>query len=66
MKYKTIYHFMVMDEVEKGETVYCLDRLEKEVLIVNDLTFDYALRLLRDAKDNDRYEFWVEVTESDG
>lgn len=65
MEYKKVYEFMVSDEIEKGETVYCLDRLEKEVYAVNGLVFGYALRLLRDAKDNDRYEFWKEVKEND-
>ena len=63
MRYKTIYHFMVTDEIEKGEIVYLLDREDKLVVPVNDLTFEFALGLLRDAKDNDRYEFWKEIQE---
>lgn len=64
MIYKTVYCFSVMDEVEKGEEVYCLDKREKEVSKMNDLTFEYALSLISDAKeDNDRYEFWKEIND---
>lgn len=63
MKYKTIYSFMVTDEIEKGEKVYVLDREDKLVVPVNDLTFEFALGLLRDAKDNDRYDFWKDIQE---
>ena len=64
MNYKTVYHFNVLDEVEKGEEVYCLDKQEKDVLHVNQLNFEYALRLIRDAKEDDnRYEFWKEIKE---
>lgn len=66
MNYKTIYHFMVEDEVAKGKTVYCLDREDKLVFSVNDLSYENALGLLRDAKEDDRYEFWVEVKKNDG
>ena len=65
MKYKTIYHFMVSDEIEAGNKVYCLDREDKCVFEVNDLPFENALGLIRDAKDNDRYEFWREVEEKE-
>ena len=61
MIYKTVYCFSVMDEVEKGETVYALDKQDKVVLTLNALPFEIALGLLRDAKENDnRYEFWKE------
>lgn len=60
MIYEKVYDFMVQEEVEKGEDVYCLDKQEKEVLHVNVLGFEYTLKLIRDAKDNNRYEFWTE------
>lgn len=64
MIYKTVYCFSVMDEVDKGVEVYCLDKREKEVLKINDLNFEYALSVIRDAKDDDeRYEFWKEINE---
>lgn len=66
MIYKTVYHFMVEYEIEKGEAVYCLDREDKMVLSVNDLSYENALGLIRDAKENDRYEFWVEIKKNDG
>jgi hypothetical protein len=60
MKYKTIYSFSVMDEIEKGNTVYCLDRGTKSVTIINDVCVEAALFLLRDAKEDttERFEFW--------
>ena len=61
MQYKTIYYFMVEDEIKKGEDVYCLDKQEKDVLHVNQLNYEYAIKLINDAKDNDRYEFWKET-----
>lgn len=64
MKFRTVYCFSVIDEVERGEEVYCLDKREKEVSKMNDLNLEYALRLINDAKeDNDRYEFWREEKE---
>ena len=59
MTYKIIYSFYVIDEIEKGNTVYCLDRKEKAVLIINDICVETVVTLLRDARtDDERYEFW--------
>ena len=60
MIYKTIYSFSVLDEIEKGNTVYCLDRKNKSVHIINDVCVETALSLLRDAKEDktERFEFW--------
>lgn len=63
MNYKKVYEFMVQEEVETGKDVYCLDKQEKEVLHVNVLGMEFALKLIHDAKDNDRYEFWKEIKE---
>ena len=64
MIYKTVYCFSVMDEVENGETVYCLDKKDRVVFTLNDLSFENALGLIRDAKeDDDRFEFWKEIKE---
>ena len=60
MKYKTIYDFMVEDEIVKGKLVYCLDKKDRTVFQVNDIPYMSALELLRDAKDNERYMFWAE------
>lgn len=65
MKYKVVYEFMVEDEIAKGVMVYCLDREEKDIFTVNSCIYEEALRLLRDAKDNDRYEFWKEIKNDD-
>lgn len=64
MIYEKVYEFMVQEEVEKGKDVYCLDKQEKEVLHVNVLGLEFALKLICDAKDNNRFEFWSE--EKDG
>lgn len=62
MKYRTVYHFSAMDEVEKGNTVYCLDKRKRTVYTINDLCLTTALRIIRDAKDdNDRFVFWKEI-----
>ena len=67
MKFKTVYQFSVIDEIEEGETVYCLDKKDRCVFTVNDLSCENALGLLRDAKDDDeRFEFWKEIKENDG
>ncbi len=66
MKYKTVYYFCVQDEVEKGAKVYCLDKEDKLVLDVNDMSYENALGLIREAEGNERYEFWVEIKKNDG
>ena len=61
MTYKKVYHFNVLDEIENGKEVCCLDRKERDVFAVNNLAVKYVVRLINDAKeDNDRYEFWRE------
>ena len=67
MKFKTVYHFSVMDEIEEGKTVYCLDRKNRLVLTINYMPLEDVLRVIRDAKDDDeRFEFWKEIKENDG
>lgn len=67
MIYKTIYHFMVDEEIKKFKTVYCLDKATKETFIVNDMPYASALELLNQAKkDEDRFMFWKEIKENNG
>jgi hypothetical protein len=67
MDFKTIYHFTVMDEIRKGNTVYCLDKANRCVLTMNSLSFDDAIKILDEAEERHySYEFWKEVEETDG
>lgn len=63
MKYQKVYDFTIQDEIAKGEKVWCLDKKDKAVFCVNSATFEFALKLIGDAKDDDRYEFWKEINE---
>ena len=59
--YKEVYKFSVFDEIEKGKTVYCLDRKSKEVYSVNELTVNDAVAILKGAEEEpQRFEFWEE------
>jgi len=64
MTYKTIYHFLVLDEIKDGKTVYCLDRKEKQVYCVNELTVNDTVAMIN-ANDTepDRFEYWIEEKE---
>ena len=65
MKYRSMYHFEVIDEVKEGNMVYCLDRKNRIVLTINYLPLEDALLVIRDAKDDDeRFEFWKETKEN--
>lgn len=61
MTYKTIYHFLVLDEIKEGKSVYCLDRKAREVHCVNELTVNDTVAMLNaDSTEPDRFEYWVE------
>ena len=65
MKYRSMYHFEVIDEVNDGNTVYCLDKQNREVYIMNGMPLDRALRVVSVAKnDDERFEFWKETKEN--
>ena len=64
MKYTSVYHFMVLDELKRGKTIYALDRYLREVIFINSLTVDRAIAVLNSAdEDPKRYEFWYDETE---
>ena len=66
MKYKDLYGFQVMSEIEKGKTVYFLDRKARAVNVVNELTVNDAMALIKSADEcRDRFEFWVEEEENE-
>lgn len=60
MAYKTVYPCWVIDEIEKGNEVYVLDRSTHTVESVNDMTVRRAVGLIEAAEksENGRYEFW--------
>lgn len=69
MKYITIYSFCVIDEIKEGNTVYCLDKRNVSVHIMNDICMDVALTILKEAEeDSNRFAFWKKEKEeeSDG
>jgi hypothetical protein len=62
MSYKSVYRFLVLDEIKRGKTVYCLDRELKVVHTVNDMSVEAAMALLNIAdEDSVRFEFWEDV-----
>ncbi len=64
MKYTTVYHFLVLDEIKCGKTIYALDRYLREIIFINSLTVDKVIAVLNSAdEDPNRYEFWYDETE---
>ena len=62
--YETIYSFEVLEEIQNGKLVYLLDKFERVVLCVNDITVDKLAEILARGKtDKKRYEFWIEAVE---
>lgn len=53
-----------MPEIERGNTVYVLDREAREIYAANDLTVNEALAIIKRADDGrDRFDFWIEEEE---
>lgn len=66
MKYRSFYAHWAMDEVEKGNTVYVLDRQTRTVKTFNEMTVSKATAVLKSAEEDcTRYEFWVEEEENE-
>ena len=64
MKYKKIYSHWVIDDIQDGKKVFCLDRKFLRVVLINDLTVDQMVAMLQSAlEESDRYEFWYEEPE---
>lgn len=64
MKYKKIYSHWVIDDIQDDKKVFCLDRKFLRVVLINDLTVDQMLAILKNAlEESDRYEFWYEEPE---
>ena len=64
-KYRTIYAFEAITKVVGGETVYMLDKEDRDVYCVNELRVKHLADVLR-ADDDDRFMFWIEEREGDG
>ncbi len=66
MRFKEVYHFLVWDEITNGNTVYGLDKAEKKVFVCNDVSVESFVRILEETGgNNNRYEFWMEIKESE-
>ncbi len=66
MRYKEVYHFLVLDEIKKDNTVYGLDKKRKTVFNCNRESVERLIEVLEEAKGNtNRYEFWMEIKESE-
>ena len=64
MKYKIIYRWNVLEEIEDGNRVYVLDRDTNEIYDVTELKVHDAIELMNIDEENDsRIEFWKEVKE---
>lgn len=64
--YKSVYSFLVIGMLTNGEQVYCLDKKEKTVALLNDTKVAEVLALVEDAEKNeDRYFFWTEKETED-
>lgn len=67
-KYKSVYPWNVLDEIEAGKKIQLLDKEVGAVIVVNDLPVWNALKWIAAAKESmDRFEFWyVEEQEDEG
>lgn len=65
MYFKSVYRFSVEDAIKNGRIVYLLDRDERKVYKMNDLSFDDALKVLDEASNDhtNRFDFWFEEEE---
>lgn len=68
-KYKEVYPWNVLDEIEAGHKVHMLDKECSVTIEVNSLSVWVALKWIAAAKeDHDRFYFWYvnEVEEQEG
>jgi hypothetical protein len=64
MKYVSVAAYWVIDEIKDGKNVFAFDRQTRSVKLVNEMTVNDSLAMLRNAeKDSGRYEFWYEEEE---
>lgn len=66
MIFEPIYSFQAFSAVEKGETVYVLDRKTKKISNVADLTVGEFVEVLKKAEEErTRFEFWKDTEENE-
>lgn len=66
MEYKKVYEFEIFDEIKEGNTVYCLDKAAKEVFVVNEITVDDCVSIIKAEKtEPDRFYIWKEVEKTE-
>lgn len=60
--YKELYHWNVMDEIEKGKLVCCSDWQKGENHLCNRMTVNALFDMIRSARDDksNRYHFYYE------
>ncbi len=62
MKYKKIYSFEVLNEIENGQRVYMLDRKYAVTANVSNLTVEELVEIIKQEKEEStRFEFWTEI-----
>ena len=64
--YKSIYGWEVLEKIREGKKVYVLDREDKSVVCVNDVSVkDLAQIEIYGKESKNRFEFWIEeITEA--
>ena len=60
-KFKKVYYFDVFDKIKAGEEVYMVDRLQKDVPLINEFALcDWARILQQINEDSERFDFFTE------
>lgn len=64
-KYKSVYYFLVIDEIMSGKAVFVLDRQNFTTIHINEMSVDEMVELINNAKkdESERYVFWTKETE---
>lgn len=64
-KYKSVYYFLVIDEIMSGKAVFALDRQNFTTIHINEMSVDEMVELINNAKkdESERYVFWTKETE---
>lgn len=64
-KYKSVYYFLVIDEIMSGKAVFALDRQNFTTIHINEMSVDEMVELINNAKkdESERYVFWTKEEE---
>ena len=64
MKYPSVYDFNVFKRLEDGVQVYAIDKKEKTVVLLNEITVKELITLMAlNEQESGRFEFFEEVEE---